>query len=101
MIEFQEKTGVPPSIETTVFDFTNTTGSDIFIEAIGGEGTSRAEWLFYIDSVLKAKRRNNAAMINVDINFKRFKLEDTKNVTVNITHYGAGNQDFSIEMRYL
>jgi hypothetical protein len=99
-VSFGSNDAVPTNTESNVLDFTNNTGGDIILEAIGGEATTRSEWFIYVDNVLKIKRRASTPNPNIDIDLHRIKLSDIGNIKVNVKHYISGNQKFSAELRY-
>ena len=96
----QVYSGVMPNEETEIFGFTNETGKSIFLRGIGGESTGSGEWFIYVDRIMKIKRRNTAANINIDVNFQRYELLAGKSVQVKVIHYEVEPQDYSIDLRY-
>ena len=98
-VEFQSVTGVPTNTETTVLSFTNT-GAELFIDAIGGEGTARGEWFIYLNTILKAKRRSGVGVMNIDILEFGQVIANAGIIDVKVKHYETATQDFSSEVRF-
>jgi len=98
-IEYQANATVPSATETTVFSFTNT-GAELFIDAVGGEGSARAEWFIYIDTVLKVRRRSGVGDMNIDILKFGKSLPNGSIIDIKVIHYAKTSQSFSAEVRY-
>ncbi|MCP4481430.1 MAG: hypothetical protein GY817_01190 [bacterium] len=96
----QTYNGVLPQQKTEIFSFTNDTGKPLVLRGLGGESTGSGEWFVYIDDILKVKRRNTAALINIDVDFHRHELPVSKSIKVKVIHYEDDSQDYSIDLRY-
>lgn len=98
-IEFQTVATVPFNTLTTVLSFTNT-GADLFLEAIGGTGTARSEWILYVDNVEKLRRRIGVANMNMDVRMFDYLIPTNSVVDIKVTHFESATQSFQSEVRY-
>lgn len=98
-IEFQEVSSVPTSTETTVLTFTNT-GTDMYLDHIGGTGSARSEWFVYINTVKKMKRRISVATPYIEIPMYNFKLANGDVIDIKVEHPESATQDFQAEVHY-
>jgi len=98
-IEYQAVTTVPTNTITTVLNFTNA-GAALNCNTIFGSGTANAEWLVYIDDVLKIVQRTTAANIKLQIPMEGFILAGSANIKVKIIHYRPATQDFECSLSY-
>ena len=100
-IEFQQQTNVVANVESTIFDFTNSTGDDIFLSLVNVEGNARTEGFIYINDVLISKLRSSNADLNMIIPFFDFKMVNTDNIKFKVIHYETTQFiDYSTSLNY-
>ena len=98
-IEPQAVTGISKDTVTTVLTFTNA-GADLFIDAVGGTGSARAEWTIFINDVAKIFRRQGVAVMNLNVKMFGFKLANGDKIDIKVEHFEGGTQEFKAEVRY-
>ncbi len=99
-IEYNEVTGVLSLVETEVLNYTNSLGYPIYLQALGGTGSARSEWFFYINGILKVKRRGTTTDPNTEVPLHSFKLINTGTIIIKVKHYELTPQEYSADMRF-
>ena len=96
----QVTNNVTGNIETQIFSYTNSTGSDIYLQSIGGESNVRSEYFIYVGASLIKKYRTTTAFANIDIRMYDYTLSNGSTLEVKSKHYQTFTADYSVNLIY-